>query len=306
MKYLFISFIIALLFTGCTTSGSTMKIKKYPDGTIDIEYYGQRPIIQFPQAPETKHSTPSETTPSNTDEGEDGNKNLHIPAQIALVIGNSQYEYNPLYYPTKNASAMANVLRQQGFEVRLEIDLKKSKMKQAIREFGQHLAEKKGSVGLFYYAGHGVQINKNNYLVPINNKDIRDDFDVEDDANCLAEILQRMVKGNNGVNIVILDAAHNNPFESSNGHLVSGLAQTRAETNMLIAFATRPNETTTDNWLYTQHLVEAIQMPGTKIEEAFKQVGNAVNQASNGEQVPSYNGSIIDDYCFGGCLATPK
>ncbi|HEC85134.1 MAG TPA: caspase family protein [Thioploca sp.] len=133
-------------------------------------------------------------------------------AQLALVIGNSKYEYRPLRNPTNDAKAMANVLKQKGFDVILKTDINYGEMKRIIRQFGQRLAASKG-VGLFYFAGHGVQIKKNNYLIPINNDHISDEIDVQNGAIDVDEIVQRMEQANNGfLNIVILDACRDNPI----------------------------------------------------------------------------------------------
>lgn len=236
----------------------------------------------------------------------------HIPsgagAQLALVIGNNKYEYRPLQNPTNDAKRITDVLRQKGFQVTLKTDLDYGEMKRSIRQFGQQLAATKG-VGLFYFAGHGVQIKKNNYLVPINNNHIGDEIDVQNGAIRVDEIVQRMASANNGLNIVVLDACRDNPFQAENfsRSLGRGLARTQVQADgMLIAFATSPNKTASDgstgqNGLYTQYLLKYIQMPGLKVEDMFKRVRQAVKQASHNEQVPWYNASLSGDFCFGGC-----
>ena len=234
-------------------------------------------------------------------------------ASLALVIGNSQYEYRPLANTTNDAEDMASVLKLRGFDVTLKTNLKYGEMKQAIRQFGEHLADNRGSVGMFYFAGHGVQVKGENYLIPINNDHINDEFDIQNSAILVNEVVQRMEESQNGLNLVVLDACRDNPFKGINlsRSLSRGLARTQISADgMLIAFATSPNATASDgfggeqNGLYTQYLLEAIKLPNLRVEDAFKQVRQAVKNVSNGSQVPWYNASLSGDFCFGGCNKT--
>lgn len=248
---------------------------------------------------------PNLTTPITTPESSISSN------QVALVIGNSQYEYRPLPNPKHDAEAMAKVLRHKGFEVILKKDLTHDGMEQAIAEFETRLATRK-EVGLFYYAGHGVQINQTNYLVPINNEHIKNENDVQKGAIRLDDILQGMETANDGLNIVVLDACRDNPFKDQTftRSLSRGLARTPVQesnlsasasvSGILIALATSPGKTASDG-LYTQHLVEAMQTPGLTVEDVFKRVYKAVNKASNAQQSPWYNASLSGSYCFGGC-----
>ena len=141
-------------------------------------------------------------------------RNLNIaPAaadesRVALVIGNAAYKDSPLRNPANDASDMAAALREVGFAVTLRTNVGPRDMRAAIREFSQKL--KKGGVGLFYFAGHGVQSKGRNYLMPVN-ADIKEEFELEDEAVDANRVLAGMEEAGNRVNNVILDACRNNP-----------------------------------------------------------------------------------------------
>ncbi len=127
----------------------------------------------------------------------------------ALVIGNAAYKNYPLKNPVNDADAMATALRRNNFQVQLLKNTNLRKMKNAIRSFGRDL--QKGDTGLFYFAGHGIQYNGSNYLIPVG-AIIEDEADVEYEAFDAGRILSKMELAGNDVNIVILDACRNNPF----------------------------------------------------------------------------------------------
>jgi len=160
------------------------------------------------------------------------------PAQeqrVALVIGNSAYADAPLRNPVNDARALAGELRRIGFKVTLLEDADLPKMFAAIRGFGDEL--RAGGVGLFYYAGHGVQMRGRNYLIPVGAQIEREDEVVYRSLDA-GQVLNKMETAGNRVNIVILDACRNNPFARSFRSMSSGLAVMEAPVNTLIAFAT--------------------------------------------------------------------
>ncbi|MCH2043673.1 MAG: caspase family protein [Saprospiraceae bacterium] len=227
-------------------------------------------------------------------------------ARTALVIGNSSYVDAPLKNPVNDAKAIADELQRSGFEVYLYMESSQKAMKKAIRNFGQVLKEK-GGVGLFFYAGHGLQTDGRNYLLPIQ-ADIEKIEDIEFEAVDLARVLVEMEYAANDMNIVILDACRDNPYKedfmSSNrtsGH--NGLASVNsAPYNSLIAFSTAPGSTAHDgdgeNGLYTQELLKMMRMDGLKIEDVFKKVRGNVRKASDGDQIPWETSSVEDDFYF--------
>jgi hypothetical protein len=221
--------------------------------------------------------------------------------RYALVIGNSDYPESPLRNPANDAKVIASELKALKFDVMAYVNVDKVKMKELIREFEAKVRENKG-VALFYYAGHGLQYNGANYLVPVNAKIVRE-YDIEDE--CLkADMVLRMLEiTENPMNIIILDACRNNPYSKSTRSMDRGLAQPdNAPKGSIIAFATAPGKTASDgdgnNGLYTQELIKALKRPGLSVEQVFKEVRINVIKLSNNAQTPWENSSLLGDFYF--------
>ena len=145
--------------------------------------------------------------------------------RFALVIGNSNYSFAPLRNPTQDAALMAATLRVLGFDVAEYLDVPQRDLKRAVVDFGRKLEQAgKDAVGLVYYAGHGVQVHGENYLIPIG-ANIRDELDVDIEGVRASIILSALERAGNNLNIVILDACRNNPFQSNTRAVRSGLAR---------------------------------------------------------------------------------
>ena len=219
--------------------------------------------------------------------------------RYALVMGNSAYNHGPLKNPVNDARAMAKALSAAGFNVRLLEDGSQAAMQRVVRLWGDDLA--KGGVGLFYYAGHGMQVKGKNYLVPVNAEIDRED-EIEFNALDVNQVLAKMDSAKNALNIVILDACRNNPFARSFRVAATGLAQMDAPTGTFIAFATSPGSTASDgtgqNGVYTAHLLREMKVPGLQIEHMFKQVRNGVMKDTHGQQIPWESSSMRGDFAF--------
>jgi hypothetical protein len=220
--------------------------------------------------------------------------------RIALVIGNGAYREVPLRNPAHDAQAMAKALQGCGFQVQVLVDASLQQMEAALRTFGQKL--KAGGVGLFFYAGHGLQVKGANYLIPVG-ADIGDEDEVRFKALDANAVLAKMESAGNGLNLMVLDACRNNPFGRGwRRGGAEGLAQMDAPTGTYIAFATAPGRTASDgagaNGLYTQHLLEALQQPGLKVEEVFKRVRVGVRRSSKDQQVPWDSSSLTGEFYF--------
>jgi formylglycine-generating enzyme required for sulfatase activity len=219
--------------------------------------------------------------------------------KVALVIGNGAYETTPLRNPINDARAVANVLRATGFDVTERQNLSQKEMKQEIQSFGQKLL--RGGVGLFYYAGHGMQVNGRNYLIPVGAK-IEHEKQVEYEAVDAGSILGEMEHARNRMNIVILDACRDNPFGRSFRSVAQGLASLDAPSGTIIAYATAPGSVAADgegeNGTYTSALVKYMQAPGLKIEDVFKHVRTSVRQETEGKQIPWESSSLEGDFYF--------
>ncbi|MDA8416050.1 MAG: caspase family protein [Betaproteobacteria bacterium] len=219
--------------------------------------------------------------------------------RVALVIGNSSYGIGMLRNPVNDARTVANKLESLGFHVILRENLNREGMYRTITEFGGKL--KPHGVGLFYYAGHGMQINGRNFLVPVD-ADIQSEDDVEFrgiDANF---VLSRMDAAHDRVNMLVLDACRNNPFARKNRSVSLGLAQMDAHMGTLIAFSTSPGSLAEDgsgpNSIYTRNLVDKLSSPGITVEEIFKQVRVAVARETRDRQIPWESTSLMGDFYF--------
>ena len=216
--------------------------------------------------------------------------------RLALVIGNGAYRESPLRNPVNDGRAMAQRFRELGFTVFAHENATKRTMETAIIEFGRRLAE--GGVGAFYYAGHGLQVRGRNYLVPV-------DAEIDDEATTRVAavdvelLLEQMAEAKNRVNMVILDACRNNPFERRMRGASRGLAAVDAARGTLVAYATAPGSVAADgdgaNGLYTEELLQALREPGLKIEEVFKRVRINVARRSKGAQTPWESSSLTGD-----------
>jgi hypothetical protein len=223
--------------------------------------------------------------------------------RIALVIGNNAYNgLERLKNSVNDARLMARTLRGLGFEVVERTDVDENTMKRAIQEFGRRIMQAgRNPVSLFYYAGHGLQVNGNNYLVPINAR-LERTSDVEIEAVDVALVLHQMKDASSRVNIVILDACRNNPLSRGLRSMTRGLASIDAPKGSLIAFSTAPNDVSVDgegeNSPYTLALAKAMQVPGLTTAEVFEQVRRQVLAATGDRQLTWEHSSLIGAFYF--------
>lgn len=218
--------------------------------------------------------------------------------RLALVIGNDAYKEVPLGNARNDANAIAGLLRRAGFEVDLQLDTTRTVLARAIERFGLALTRAEAKLGLFFYAGHGVQVDWRNYLVPVDAK-------VETAASLLTECvdlgallaLLDQAKGRNF--IIILDACRENPFGRAYRPPQIGLSQFDAPHGTLLAFSTSPGKLAADGTdkhsVYTEHLLKELAVPGQRIESVLKRVRLNVRFATNGAQIPWESTSLEDD-----------
>jgi len=219
--------------------------------------------------------------------------------RIALVIGNSAYKSSPLINPVSDAQDMATTLRSLGFEVLHKENAGQRTMEDAIFKFSNNL--KKGGVGLFYFAGHGVQLFGRNFLIPIG-ANIRIERDIKYKAVDAGQVLDGMYDAGNGLNIVLLDACRVNPFVRSSRTNNRGLARMDAPTGTFIAYATAPGSIAADgigrNGIFTKHLLKNMRYPGLTIERVLKLTRNGVMSETGNKQVPWQSSSLTGDFYF--------
>ena len=223
-----------------------------------------------------------------------------IDLRVALVIGNAAYAGAPLLNPANDAKAMSAALKAMGFTVFEARDASKAQMEAAVMRAGAALKGRNG-VGMLYYAGHGLQLDWRNYLVPV---DARFASAAEVPAQTLdvQTVIDAFKGAGNRMNIVVLDACRDNPFAGTASG--KGLAQMDAPPGTLLAYATAPGNVAEDgdaksgNGLYTQFLVKELAQPAAKIEDVFKRVRLQVRMQSQGRQIPWESTSLEDDFYF--------
>jgi len=260
-------------------------------------------------------------------------------SRVALVIGNSEYKnsnWQRLSNASNDAESIRDVLKKYAFDpIIYGKNLTQKEMESKLQEFVQHLTPT--SVGLFYYAGHGVQIDGENYLIPIENA-----FNINDTNQAKLDIKHGSISAqllvekmqHSRLNIIILDACRENPLSTSRGVGTKGFSQMYAPfqsgsffkkqqsrgianiatnlalaTGTIIGYATAPNQTAADfenegerNGFYTKYLLQAMNQPGLSIETIFKQTATQVAYASGGKQIPWRNSALLGgDFCFTSC-----
>lgn len=291
-------------------TGQVVAQKKPAEGPIEnwSELLKQQKQSE-PEPERTNNPAPPSTTPQSGKAVETAMpavtsaiREIGADKRFALIIGNSAYETLPLKNPVNDARAMAEALAECGFQVTMLENANKRRMEEAIRAFGTKLDAK--SVGLFYFAGHGIQVNGTNYLVPLGVR-IEKEADVEYETVDAGRVLSEFANARNALSIVILDACRDNPFAAATRSLTRGLAVVKLpkEANgTLVAYATSPGNVARDgtgkNGLYTEELLRNLRRPGLKIEDVFKLTRIGVKERSNGSQVPWENSSIDGDFFF--------
>lgn len=237
--------------------------------------------------------------------------------RVALVIGNGAYVHaNELVNPPNDAAKVAAALERLGFQVQRGLDLDKAAMQQTLRQFAAALEG--AEVGLFFYAGHGLQVAGINYLVPVDARlesEADLDFEVVD-----VNLVLRQLERSTPTSVVFLDACRNNPLTRSLARSMGasrstaigrGFAQIDARVGTLIAFATEPNNVASDgtagatNSPFTTALLAHIETPGLEVRQMLTRVRASVVQMTNGAQTPWDNSSLLSDVYFAGAGTAP-
>jgi uncharacterized caspase-like protein len=227
--------------------------------------------------------------------------------RVALVVGNSNYlTVNSLRNPTHDAKAMADALRRVGFDVIEKENVTRHELVQSARSFSEKLAP--GGVGFFYYAGHGVQTQGINYLIPID-ASVSVEEDLKYEAFDVQDILDRLTEARVRLSVVILDACRDNPFAKSFRSVSRGLARIDPARGTILAYATAPGQVADDgdgdNGIYTGELLKAMSEPGKKLQDIFYEVTDAVERRTGNRQTPWINSSFRGDFFFVRPLTPP-
>jgi hypothetical protein len=225
--------------------------------------------------------------------------------RVALVIGNSEYGTQRLLNPRNDAQDMAESLKSLGFEVILRVDADKQGFLQALAEFARRVTG--ADIGLFFYAGHGMQYYGNNYLVPVGAQ-LQDEVSVRFELIALDEI-QRALDRSTGVRILVLDACRNNPLAAEltrsmrasnrDASISRGLARIEQARGTVVAYSTQANEIAEDgasrNSPFTGALLDNLREPGLEIGAMFRKVATRVYETTHGKQIPELSISLLSD-----------
>ncbi|WP_298871858.1 caspase family protein [uncultured Bradyrhizobium sp.] len=233
---------------------------------------------------------------------------LQGPEQrVALVIGNSNYQNAPqLANPDNDAQSMAQFLNSAGFEVISATDLGQNDMLRVVQDFSAKVSARgPNTVAMVYYAGHGVQLAGENYLVPVDAK-VSNQTELVNDSVRLVDVMSTLETIPSRMRIVVLDACRNNPFPNVND-AGRGLAIVDAPNGSIVGYSTAPGAEALDgsggHSPYTQAFLNVAREPNVPIEQLFKRVRLAVNQTTGGAQVPWESSSLTSDFTFFGDTA---
>lgn len=219
--------------------------------------------------------------------------------KVAFVVGNATYNSGPLLNPVNDARAVAKALAGLGFEVTVKENFSVRDIGSIYREFRTKLPRK--GIGLFFYAGHGVQFKGQNFF-PAIDAELAGEEDVPLQSLNLGQILDTMEDAKLAVNLVLLDACRDNPFARRFRSASRGLAKIESASGMLIHYATRPGSVASDgigkNGTYTEALLRHIAEPDLPVEMMLKKVANTVVDQTGGKQEPWIEGSLRGDFFF--------
>jgi formylglycine-generating enzyme required for sulfatase activity len=222
-----------------------------------------------------------------------------VQRRTALVIGNANYKSSPLRNTVNDAQDIASTLRNLGFRVIFGTDLTSLEIDRSVRKFGTEL--KNGGVGLFYYAGHGMQVQGRNYIIPID-ADIQSEHEVRFKGVDIGVVLGEMDTAKNGMNMVFLDACRDNPFARGFRSAQKGLAQMDAPSGTLIVYATSPGSVASDgdnrNGIFTKNLLVHINTRGLEVGQMLRRVRANVRKETNGKQIPWESSSMEGEFYF--------
>lgn len=227
--------------------------------------------------------------------------------RVALVIGNSNYQNAPqLANPDNDAQSMAQFLNSAGFEVVAATDLTQADMLKVVQDFSAKVAARgANTVAMVYYAGHGVQLAGENYLVPVDAK-VSSPTELVNNSVRLVDVMSTLETIPSRMRIVILDACRNNPFPNVND-AGRGLAIVDAPNGSIVGYSTAPGaeaqDGTNGHSPYTQAFLNVAREPNVPIEQLFKRVRLEVNQTTSGAQIPWESSSLTSDFTFFGDTA---
>ncbi len=215
--------------------------------------------------------------------------------RVALLIGNSSYQAAPLRNPPNDVREMESALTAIGFKVQKVLNANQNQMKRAVRDFGA-LAQGV-EVAFLYYSGHGTQASGENYLLPVG-ATIDKEADYEVEAVSANALMRQITGARPKTAIVVLDACRDNPYASATKSTSKGLTRMDAPTGTMIAFATSPNNTASDEGHYARALAARLRTPGAELMDVFRDTTADVRRLSGGKQEPRISEMSISDRIY--------
>jgi len=227
--------------------------------------------------------------------------------RVALVIGNAKYKNTPaLANPGNDAADVAQALRAVGFQVTVRIDAEKRQMDQAVAQFARDAGN--ADAALFYYAGHGMQFQGHNYIMPVD-AELQDEISLRYEMTSIDDV-KAALQRSSGVKIMVLDACRDNPLAAKLVRSISastrdiptvqGYARPEKTRGMIIVYATQADDVANDgsgrNSPFSTAFLKEIKEPGLEIGTMFRRIGDDVYQATNGEQSPELSISLVPEY----------
>ncbi len=220
---------------------------------------------------------------------------LHAQAKRALVIGNADYEVSPLANPVNDAVDVEASLRRIGYETTLGLDLSANELISTIQEFQGSISS--GDSVVFYFAGHGIQLGGENYLIPVN-ADLQDERDLEYQAVQVSRVARAIEEMGVEQSLIILDACRDNPFLSQSRGGTRGLSLASARTGSMVVYATAPGQVAFDgegrNGLFTSALLNHLETPGIEVHDMIREVRAEVASSTGNQQIPFATSSITE------------
>ncbi len=202
-----------------------------------------------------------------------------LAQRVALLVGNANYPVGRLNNPPNDVAVMESALKAVGFKVQKVLNANQNQMKRAVRDFGT--AAQGAEVALMYYSGHATQVNGENYLLPVGvTIDKESDYPIE--AVAANDVLQQIRGAQPKATILVLDACRDNPLAAVTKSATKGLSRMSAPTGTMIAFATAPGDTASDNGHYAKVLAKELQKPGLELMDVFRNTAAEVRRLSAG------------------------
>lgn len=289
---------VVLVLAACSLNQAGLEYK--PDTVVERKLAAIKAGLSAPVQPDSPGPTSSAASTSGVAASPAIHQIRRAGKKAALIVGNASYSYAPLRNPINDAKAIGRKLTDLGFEARVVLDANFERMEDEIANFSQRIA-KGYNVTLFYYAGHGVQIEGENYLIPVGER-INNERDARYRSVSLNKVLDSLGGYSDRLNIAVFDACRDNPLPRGTRALSRGLAQATGPKGTIIAYSTSPGSVASDGEgqysIFAKYFLGSMDERGLPVESFFKKVLKGVYAETRGSQVPWLSSSYMGDFSF--------